>query len=65
MKCFTFFPKMHQNSFGWRAPPGPIGTAYSPLAGLKGSGWRNGEREGGEGDDWMKEMGGPPMSEVR
>ena len=24
-------PKMHQNTFGGGAPPGPVGRAYAPL----------------------------------
>jgi len=49
-----FYLKMHQNTFGGRAPPGPDGGAYSappnPLAGLKGRGGREGKevKEGGE-----------------
>ena len=38
-KC-KFMPKMHQNTFGGRAPPDPLGEvkrSSSPLAAIKGS----------------------------
>jgi len=54
---------MHQNAFGGRAPPGPTGGAYrappDPLAELRGRGEGKGRGRG------KKEMGGPPMFEVR
>ena len=67
-----FQPKMHQISFGGRAPPGPAGGAYStppdPLAGLRGillrergreeiGGDRKGEGKGDEGGRREKEEG--------
>jgi len=57
----TFQPKMHQISFGGRAPPEPAGGTYSappgPLAGLRGLLLREGGREGIGGDKKEKGKG--------